>query len=162
MFSLFSYCAVHGFILEKKLCYGIVILIEIIVILSIFFMSISEPGVEVTNIRVRNVSLSTSTITFDVYLDIDNENPIGATLTYVEADIYIDDQQFGTSYSEKEFEIGANEISQIQVVLDVDNLPLSVINKNTVEVRVLGTAFLKVSFLDFEVPIDKAESVNIG
>ena len=148
--------------MEKKLCYGFVIIIVIIVILAGFFMSLSEPGVEVTDIKYRSVSLSTFTISFDVYLDIDNDNPIGAKLTYVEADIYIDDQLFGTSYSEKEFEIGANEISQIQVVLDVDNLPLSIINKNTVEVRVLGTAFLKVSFLDSEVPIDKTEVVNIG
>jgi LEA14-like dessication related protein len=148
--------------MEKKLCYGIVIIVVIIVIIAGFFISLSEPGVEVTDIRYRSVSLSTFTISFDVYLDIDNDNPIGATLTYVEADIYIDDQLFGTSYSEKEFEIGAGEISQIQVVLDVDNLPLNVINKDTIEVRVLGTAFLKVSFLDFEVPIDKTEVVNIG
>jgi LEA14-like dessication related protein len=146
--------------MEKKLCYVIVIIVAIIVIVAGFFMSLSEPDVQVADIRFKSVSLLTFTISFDVYLDVNNDNPIGATLTYVEADIYIDDQLFGTSYSEKEFEIPAGEITQIQVVLDVDNLPISVINENTIEVRVLGTAFLKVSFLDFEVPIDKTEIVT--
>jgi LEA14-like dessication related protein len=155
-------CSIEVIALEKKYCYGIIIAIIAIVILAIFFASLDEPGVEVTEIRYKSLSVTDLTVSFYVTLDVDNDNPIGATLTAVEADIYIDDQLIGTSYSEKEFDIGANSVSEVEVVLEVESVPLGVISKSSVEVQVVGTAYLSVSFLDFEVPIDETQIVNIG
>lgn len=148
--------------MEKKYCYGIIIIIVAIVILAIFFASLDEPGVEVTGIRYKSLSVTDLTVSFYVTLAVDNGNPIGATLTEVEANIYIDGQFIGTSYSEREFDIGANSVSEVEVVLEIESVPIGLISKSSVEVQVVGTAYLKVSFLDFEVPIDETQIVNIG
>ena len=152
----------RDFALEKKTLFIIVIIVVIIVILAGFFASLSEPGVEVAGIRFKSVSLSQLSISFYVTLDVDNSNPIGGKLTGVDANVYIDGQFIGTSYSEREFDIDANAVSEVEVVLDVTSVPLGLLTKNSVEVEVEGTTYLKVSFLDFEVPFDETRTVNMG
>jgi LEA14-like dessication related protein len=148
--------------MEKKLFYLIVIAVVIIVILAGLFISMNEPGVSVTDIRFKSFSVPETSISFYVDLDIDNDNFVGATLNKVEADIYVDGDFFGTTYSEEDFEIGANEVSPITVVLKISNVPISALSKNSVEVQLIGTAYLKVGLFTFEVPIDKVETVGLG
>ncbi|UCH89770.1 MAG: LEA type 2 family protein [Thermoplasmata archaeon] len=148
--------------MEKKIFFGIIIVIVIImVILAGLVLSIKEPAVQVSEIEFKSISILETSISFDVTLRVDNDNLFGATLKKVEADIIIDGTDIGDTYSEEEFEIEAKEISEVTVVLTVTSVPTTILGKSQIQVQVSGTAHVKVSFFDFELPIDKTETVNI-
>ena len=148
--------------MEKKLCYGIIIIVVIILlILAGILLSIDEPDVTVSNIRYKSASISQRYIEFYVDLKVDNDNILGGTLKKVEANVYIDDQHIGFSYSEEEFDIKANSVSDVTVVLRVTSVPSNILSKNEFTVRVVGAAYVKVSFYDYEMPFDESRTIRI-
>ena len=148
--------------MEKKYCLGIIIVIVIVVILAGLYIAVDEPDVTVTRIRYNDMSTSPPSISFYVTLTVFNDNPLGATLKKVEADISIDGKHMGNAYSEDEFDIEANAETEISVVLRVTDVPTDILGKSSVMVRVDGIAYLKVWFFDFEVPFVETSNVELS
>jgi LEA14-like dessication related protein len=149
--------------MEKKFIYGVIVIIVIIVvILAGLYIAVDEPTVDVKDIQYKSLSFSEPSISFDVTLNVNNDNPFGATLRRVEADVYINGDYIGETFSESEFEIKSNDVSEVVVVLKVRNVPLDVLSDNTIDVRVTGTAYLKVAMFNFDVPLDETRTVNLG
>jgi LEA14-like dessication related protein len=134
---------------EKKKTIIFVILVVLIIFLAIF--TTREPGAEVTWIRVKSVS--TSSISFEITLEVDNGNIIGGTLNSLKADIYYNDEHIGRARTTKKYDIKALGKSTIKVDLTIDNLPSAI--TLFPEIRAKGTANISVSFLSFDKDFDK-------
>jgi LEA14-like dessication related protein len=149
--------------MKKKFIYGIIVIIVIIVvILAGLYIAVDEPAIDVKDIQYKSLSLTDPSISFDVTLNINNDNPFGATLRKVEADVYINGDYIGEAFSESEFEIKSNDVSEVVVVLKVRNVPLDIISDDTIDVRVTGTAYLKVALFNFDIPLDETRTVQLG
>ncbi len=130
----------------------VLIIITIIVIFLAIFTT-REPEVSVRWISVKDFDLSEGWIVFDVTVEVDNGNIIGATLNSLEADIYYEGEYIGHVRTNTKYEIGPLGKSTIHVDLRVDNLPSEI----TIfpEIRARGTANVSVFFLTFDQEIDK-------
>jgi LEA14-like dessication related protein len=137
------------FLEEKKKPIIFVIFVVIILLLVVF--TTREPEATVTHIRVKEV---TSTfITFEITLKVENGNIIGGTLNYLEADIFYNDEKIGRARTIGKYEIKAMGTSTLKVDLTINNLP----SKITLlpKIRAKGTANITIFFLTFDKEIDE-------
>jgi LEA14-like dessication related protein len=137
------------FLKEKKKPIIFVIFVVIILILVIF--TTREPEPTITNIKVKEVT--SSFITFEITLDVENGNIIGGTLNYLEADIFYNDEKIGHVRTIGKYEIKALGTSTLKVDLTINNLP----SRITLfpKIRAKGTANISISFLTFDKEIDE-------
>lgn len=126
-----------------------VILVVMIIFLAIF--ATREPEAEVRWIRVKSVS--TSSISFEITLEVDNGNIIGGTLNTLEADIYYNDEYIGHARTTEKYDIKAMGKSTLKVDLRIDNLPSTITPFPTIHAK--GTANISVFFLSFDKDFDK-------
>lgn len=137
------------FLEEKKKPIIFVIFVVIILLLVIF--TTREPEATVQWIRVKEV---TSTfITFEITLDVENGNIVGGTLNYLEADIFYNDEPIGHARTIGKYEIKAMGTSTLKVDLTINNLP----SRITLfpKIRAEGTANISIFFLTFDKEIDE-------
>ena len=134
---------------ERKKTVIFVILVVLIIFLTIF--TTREPEAEVTWIRVK--SISTSSISFEITLEVDNGNIVGGTLNSLEVDIYYNDEYIGHARTTEKYDIKALGKSTIKVDLTIDNLPSAI--TLFPEIRAQGTANISVFFLSFDKDFDK-------
>jgi LEA14-like dessication related protein len=136
------------FLEEKKKPIIFVIFVVIILLLVVF--TTREPEPTITNIKVKEV---TSTfITFEITLDVENGNIIGGTLNYLDVDIFYNDEKIGNARTIRKYEIAAMGTSTLKVDLTINNLP----SRITLfpEIRAKGTANITILFLTFDKEID--------
>lgn len=138
------------FLKEKKK--PIIFVIFVVIILLLVVLITREPEATITNIRVKEVT--TTFITFEITLDVENGNIIGGTLNYLEADIFYNDEDIGQAKTIRKYEIKAMGTSTLKVDLTIDNLPSRITPLNP-KIRAKGTANISISFLTFDKEIDE-------
>jgi LEA14-like dessication related protein len=96
----------------------------IVIILGVMSLGcIEKPTVEVSDIALRDVSLTSTTI--DVGITIDNPNPIGVTLNKIAYDVYlVNGNQLFLAHGEKAetLDIQANDRTTIDVPTSISNI----------------------------------------
>ena len=130
---------------------SILFVIFVVVILLLVIFTTREPEATITDIKVKAV---TSTfITFEITLNVENGNIIGGTLNYLEADIFYNDEKIGHARTIGEYEIKAMGTSTLKVDLTIDNLPSRITPHP--KVRAKGTANMSIFFLNIDKEIDE-------
>ena len=126
-----------------------------------------QPKVQVQDIKLRNITLSTTSLEFQ--LSIDNPNNIGATINKLTYDTYF--KRDGNWVL-----LGSGEKSEIEIkpsVLTTLNIPYFVENKeairaliefisqdNQIEIKVNGTVVIKVGPVSFSIPFVFTKSIK--
>ena len=138
----------------------VIILMSIPIIWMIVYLSgLEKPGVKVMDARFKSVD-PTGSVTLILTVDIFNPNDITATLESVHLDILIDKSYFGYIEQGVHEDIKANKNTTIEldlVIIGAGPLPESTV----VELWILGSVTLSVSFLTFSVPIDVTKEVDL-
>ena len=138
-------------VLKKRKVQVLIVVMIIVIILAIF--TTREPQVSVKWISVKDIDISEGWILFDVTVEVDNGNIIGAILNSLEADIYYEGEYIGHVSTNEKYEIGPLGKSTIHVDFRIDNLPSDI--KLFPDIRAKGTANVSVLFLTFDQEIDK-------
>ena len=140
----------------------------IVVILSVMSLGcIEKPTVEVSDIALRDVSLTSTTI--DVGLVINNPNPIGATLDKVTYDVYlVNGDSLYLAHGEKveKIQVRANDHTRINIPTEISNVGIiealyQCISKEKLpKVKVVGSASLNLKFFSVDIPFEKTKDVS--
>ena len=147
---------------KKKLIIGIVLIIILVPLigLGIYLGSIKKPDVKIEDIRFRSFNPEAPSITFIVTEDVYNPNDISATLKYLDVNVFIDYEFVGIVRQDINKEIKAKEHTKLDLDFVLYDVPI--ITSQVVEVMVSGHAYITVSLLSFNVPIDETKDVQIG
>lgn len=127
-----------------------------------------QPTVEVTDIALRDVSLTS--ITVDVTVSVSNPNPIDINLDRLDYDVYFPEE--GTwkhlgSGGKENILIAANTTSEFEAPTTISMASLAraiyqlLLREGTIDLRVSGTAYVKAGPAIFKVPIEKVEKVSL-
>ena len=142
-------------------------IIVIIIILSVMSLeSIKKPTVDVSDIALRDVSLTGTTI--DVGLVIDNTNPIGATLDKITYDVYlVNGEEIFIAHGEKEEKIpvSANDQTTVIIPTKVSNVGIikaiyqCISSEERPKLKVAGSVSLNLKLFSIDVPFEETRAV---
>lgn len=127
-----------------------------------------EPTVEVTDVALRDVSLTS--ITVDVTVSVSNTNPIDINLDRLDYDIYFPEEgswKHLGSGEKKNIVIQANTTSEFEAPTTISVVSLArtiyqlLVREGTIDLKVTGTAYVKAGPVTFKVPFEKVEKVSL-
>jgi LEA14-like dessication related protein len=150
---------------KRKTIVIIVILITIFIIIpvvgvGIFYWMVEEPDVEILAIEYESMDPELQTLIFLVTVEVDNPNSISATLQKISTSVSIDGEFVGAVVQNVNEKIPANGNTTLELEFVLYEVP--VITSQVVEVRIHGTATVKLFFLSYAIRIDKTQEVNIS
>lgn len=140
----------------------------IVVILGVMSLGcIEKPTVEVSDIALRDVSLTSTTI--DVGLIINNPNPIGVTLDKIAYDVYlVNGNQLFLAHGEKaeKMDIQANGRTTTNIPTSISNVGIiealyqCISEEELPKIKVVGSASLNLKFFSIDIPFEKTKDVG--
>jgi len=141
--------------------------IMVVVVCVMSLGCIEKPTVEVTDIALRDVSITSTTI--DVEFTINNPNPIDVRLNKITYDVYlVNGNQLFLAKGEKAepMDIQANDRTTIDVPTSISNvgtieaLCLCILEEKLPKIKVTGTASMDLMLFSIDVPFEKTISVS--
>jgi len=143
----------------------IAIIVVILVVMSLG--CIEKPTVEVSDLALRDVSLTSTTI--DVGITINNPNPIGVTLNKLAYDVYlVNGNQIYLAHGERAetLDIQANDRTTIDIPTEISNVGIiealyhCISEEKLPKIKVVGSASLNLKFFSVDIPFEKTKDVS--
>ncbi|MGB7001532.1 MAG: LEA type 2 family protein [Halobacteriota archaeon] len=152
--------------MKRSSLIAISIIVIIIILSAMSLGTIKKPTVDVSDIALRDVSLTGTTI--DVGLVIDNTNPIGATLDKITYDVYlVNGEEILIAHGEKEEKIpvSANDQTTVIIPTEVSNIGIikaiyqSISGEERPKLKVAGSVSLNLKLFSIDVPFEETRAV---
>ena len=143
------------------------IIVAVVILSAMSSGCIEKPTVEVSDIALRDVSLTSTTI--DVGLVINNPNPIGATLDKITYDIYlVNGDSLYLAHGEKveKIQVRANDHTTINIPTEISNVGIiealyqCISEEELPKIKVVGSASLNLQFFSIDIPFEKTKDLG--
>jgi LEA14-like dessication related protein len=168
----------HRVLAHKRLVTGLIVLVVCLAVVAILaargfigaWLGDYAANAQITSIAIRDISRTELTV--DITFRVENPNPVGATVDRVAYDIYYldgDDEwvYLGKGNMTEDVAIGANDAVSLEVpneirTLSIVRMVLGSIREGTdINVKAVGSAWVKVGPLILEVPFERSLAAGL-
>jgi len=165
---------------KKYIFLSIVMILILGLSIAVIFLYPSKPDIEIKSISLEDVVWDDSILLklptalhIELEITVTNENALGATVDRVEGKAYLDDNKspgdndyIGDFSVETPFDVPGNSKVDVPVDFYLRDLPSprkasNILTSGTIFIRTAGNVYLSVSFIDFSVPFDETEKVEV-